>query len=99
MLKALQEDRRARVGAALERIFEYSWPGNIRELENVVERACALATGPLIDVCDLPDELRSRRSAVIASTGIRPLCDVERQYILEALRRNGGNKTHTAEQL
>jgi two-component system response regulator HydG len=85
--------------AALNRLLQYAWPGNIRELENVIERACALATGLLIDVADLPDALQTRPAFVAASPGVRPLHDVERDYILSVLHRNGGNKAQTAEQL
>ena len=85
--------------AALNCLLQYAWPGNIRELENAIERACALTTGLLIDVDDLPDALRTRPSVAAASPGVRPLYDVEREYILSVLRRNGGNKAHTAEQL
>lgn len=85
--------------AALNRLLQYAWPGNIRELENVIERACALATGLLIDVDDLPNTLRTCPSVVAASPGVRPLHDVEREYILTVLQRNGGNKAQTAEQL
>ena len=85
--------------AALNCLLQYPWPGNVRELENAIERACALATGLLIDVDDLPDTLRTCHSVVAASPGVRPLYDVEREYILSVLQRNGGNKLHTAEQL
>jgi DNA-binding NtrC family response regulator len=40
---------------SMELLCQYSWPGNIRELENVIERALALANGPEITVGDLPD--------------------------------------------
>ena len=43
---------------ALERLLDYVWPGNIRELEHAIERACAVATGLEIDVEDLPDAVR-----------------------------------------
>jgi two-component system response regulator HydG len=86
-------------GTALERILEYQWPGNIRELENAIESACALATGLLIDIEDLPEELHRRPAFASASAVTRPLRDVEREYILAALQRNGGNKAQTAEQL
>ncbi len=49
--------------AALEAMRSYRWPGNIRELRNVIERSMALATGNLIDVRDLPDMLRLGGSA------------------------------------
>jgi two-component system response regulator HydG len=85
--------------AALNCLLQYAWPGNVRELENAIERACALATGLLIDVDDLPNTLRTCPSVVGASPDVRPLYDVEREYILDVLQRNGGNKVHTAEQL
>jgi DNA-binding NtrC family response regulator len=84
---------------ALDRMLRYPWPGNVRELENAVERACALATGELIDVDDLPDEVRHHHALVITSEHVRPLRDIEREYILAALERNHGSRTLTAEQL
>jgi transcriptional regulator with PAS, ATPase and Fis domain len=84
---------------ALERMLRYPWPGNVRELENAVERACAFATGDLIDVDDLPDEVRHHHALVISSEHVRPLRDIEREYILAALERNHGSRTLTAEQL
>ena len=84
---------------ALEQLLRYPWPGNVRELENAVERACALATGDVIDVDDLPDEVRHHQTLVITSEQVRPLRDVEREYILAVLERNAGSKTVTAQQL
>jgi len=84
---------------ALEQILRYPWPGNIRELENAIERACALATGALVELADLPDEVREHQSLVIASEQVRPLREIEREYILAALQRNHGNRTLTAQQL
>ena len=85
--------------AALDAILRYEWPGNVRELENAIERACALATGNDVDVDDLPPELWSATRSAASPSEVRPLRDVERDYILEALKRNRGNKTKTAEQL
>jgi len=65
----------------------------------VIERACALAAGALIDVDDLPVELNQSHALAFASPKIRPLREMEREYILAALQRNGGNRTRTAEQL
>jgi transcriptional regulator with PAS, ATPase and Fis domain len=84
---------------ALEQILRYPWPGNIRELENAIERACALATGDVVDLAGLPDEVRNHHSLVIASEHVRPLREIEREYILAALERNQGNRTITAKQL
>ena len=102
LTKIAREMHRAISGytrAALERLLEYPWPGNIRELENVIERACALAVGVLIDIDDLPTELSHSYSLAFVSPDIRPLRDMEREYILAALQRNGGNRRRTAEQL
>jgi transcriptional regulator with PAS, ATPase and Fis domain len=84
---------------ALDLMVRYPWPGNVRELENAVERACALATGDLVDVDDLPDEVRYHHALVITSEHVRPLRDIEREYILAALEHNHGSRTLTAEQL
>ena len=74
--------------------------GNVRELENAVERACLLAMGNVIDVGDLPAEVRDHRTLTsITSEEVRRLCDVEREHILSVLERNHGNKTLTALQL
>jgi len=84
---------------ALEQILRYPWPGNIRELQNAIERACALATGDLVEITGLPDEVRHHQSLSIASEHVRPLREIEREYILAALERNHGNRTLTAQQL
>jgi transcriptional regulator with PAS, ATPase and Fis domain len=84
---------------ALDRMLRYPWPGNVRELENAVERACALAAAELIDVEDLPDDIRNHHALVITSEHVRPLREIEQEYILAALERNHGSRTLTAEQL
>jgi DNA-binding NtrC family response regulator len=53
--------------AALEAMFGYDWPGNIRELRNVIERAVMLAGGPVIQLTDLPESIRGRAVAPAAS--------------------------------
>jgi DNA-binding NtrC family response regulator len=81
----------------------YSWPGNVRELENAVERAVALARGSRIMPEDLPQRVRSsgEAAAAIARAQERGLTlrELERAYILETLRRTGGNKSRAAEVL
>lgn len=84
---------------ALDEMLRYQWPGNVRELENAVERACALATGELIDVDDLPDDVRQHHALVVRSEDVRPLRDIEQEYILAALERNRGSRILTAGQL
>jgi transcriptional regulator with PAS, ATPase and Fis domain len=85
--------------AALEQILRYPWPGNIRELENAIERACAVATGEVVELTGLPDEVRHHRPLVVAAEHVRPLREVERDYIEGVLERNHGNRTLTARQL
>jgi two-component system, NtrC family, response regulator HydG len=84
---------------ALRHVLRYSWPGNVRQLENAIEHACALAAGPLIEAADLPPEIRHHHSLAADPIGVRPLRDVEREYILAALERNAGNRSLTAQQL
>jgi two-component system response regulator HydG len=86
---------------AAEQLLRYGWPGNVRELENAMERAVALARGSRVEVEDLADDVRRQpfpRPEVDPGT-VRPLEEVEKEYILAVLALNGGNQTHTAEQL
>jgi DNA-binding NtrC family response regulator len=71
----------------------------VRELENAMERAVALARGERIDLSDLPEDIRCTLPAPAASGRVRPLEDVEREYILSALALNDGNQTRTAAEL
>jgi transcriptional regulator with GAF, ATPase, and Fis domain len=79
--------------ASLKRLENYDWPGNVRELEHVIERAVLLAEGEVLFV-DLPlgREERAAMSAgaVPASTKLRRLEEMERDYIGEVLRRTQG---------
>jgi transcriptional regulator with PAS, ATPase and Fis domain len=85
---------------AADQLLRYEWPGNVRELENAMERAVALARGNRVELEDLPEEIRQAFPRPVAAAGkIRPLDDVEKDYILAALKLNGGNQTRTAEQL
>jgi DNA-binding NtrC family response regulator len=83
-----------------DQLLRYRWPGNVRELANAMERSVALAQGRMIEVEDLPEEVRSAVPTPDAVTSeIRPLDDIERDYILAALDRNAGNQKQTAKQL
>jgi two-component system, NtrC family, response regulator HydG len=92
--------RRARLGEGVtERLLAYSFPGNVRELENLVEQAVALCTNGVISVDDiLPEEPR----AAGAGPG-RTLADIvdeaQRQAIEIALRGSDGNRERAAELL
>jgi transcriptional regulator with PAS, ATPase and Fis domain len=86
--------------AAADQLVRYNWPGNVRELENAVERAAVLCDGTHVDLGDLPEEVRFATAVTTPHEGaIRPLDEVERDYILSALKANGGNQARTAAQL
>lgn len=80
--------------AAQSLLASYSWPGNLRELNNVVKRATLLAQGELIGT----DELRLTMNPEVPSSTTAPLHDdaTERQRIADALRATGGNKSKAA---
>ena len=85
---------------AADQLLRYEWPGNVRELENAMERAVALARGSRVEAEDLPEEIRQALPKTVVPVGtVRPLEQIEKEYILAALALNGGNQTHTAEQL
>ncbi len=86
--------------SAAEQLLRYDWPGNVRELENAMERAVALAEGARVELDDLPEEVRQALPRLgIDKRVVRPLRDVEREYIVAALALNKGNQTRTAKEL
>ncbi|HEY0875523.1 MAG TPA: sigma 54-interacting transcriptional regulator [Vicinamibacterales bacterium] len=85
--------------AAAHQLLRYGWPGNVRELENAIERAVVLTRRSRIDVEDLPPEVGLAVPDVVASTDIRPLADVEREYIKSVLRAVDGNRSQAARKL
>jgi DNA-binding NtrC family response regulator len=85
---------------AADQLLRHEWPGNVRELENAMERAVALARGSRVELEDLPEEVRQAPQKSLIQVGaVRPLDEVQKEYILAALELNGGNQTRTAEQL
>jgi two-component system response regulator HydG len=96
----MKRDISALAPEAADQLLRYEWPGNVRELENAMERAVALARGNRVEREDLPEEVREAFPNPMTLGGpVRPLDDVEKEYILAALELNGGNQTHTAHQL
>ncbi|HEV3485333.1 MAG TPA: sigma 54-interacting transcriptional regulator, partial [Vicinamibacterales bacterium] len=85
--------------AAANQLLRYRWPGNVRELENAIERAVVLARGSRVDVEDLPPEIGLAVVEPDISDDVRPLADVEREYITAVLRAVGGNRTQAAAKL
>jgi two-component system response regulator PilR (NtrC family) len=92
---------------AMKHLMEYNYPGNVRELENIVERAVALGDGESLTVDILPDEVvrapTSRISTEVALDEGQDLDslleDYERRLIESALHQTGGNRTRAAEVL
>jgi DNA-binding NtrC family response regulator len=86
---------------AMEILVHYEYPGNIRELENLMERAVALCNGPMILPTHLPQELESVCFAVHRHSGDRfpTLEENELAYVRWVLKRVDGNKTRAAEML
>jgi transcriptional regulator with PAS, ATPase and Fis domain len=84
--------------------LQYRWPGNIRELENVLERIVVLAPRPEITLTDLPDFLRHEHASVdslnldLPPQGVS-LEAIEKELLLRALQKFKGNQTHAAKYL
>ncbi len=85
---------------ALARLCAYDWPGNIRELQNAIERAFALSSADTVTLADLPATVSvgaAHVSPAPAADGPVPsLADAERVAIARALRASQGNKNHAA---
>ncbi|MDD5169420.1 MAG: helix-turn-helix domain-containing protein, partial [Syntrophales bacterium] len=81
---------------ALKTLTAYSWPGNIRELENEVERAVALATTDMIMVDDLRDSIRNEQSGSLRIENASSLKETECNLILKTLETTGGNRSEAA---
>jgi DNA-binding NtrC family response regulator len=85
---------------ALEVLTNYYWPGNVRELQNIVERAAALATGPVLQASDIHMDAPRSKSSNSGHNNFLPegmtLEQWEDEMIREALRRANGNKSLAA---
>ena len=84
-----------------ERLLNYSWPGNIRELRNVIERAVALTRHEQLVVEDIPEKIRNFQSRQFLIDGtdpaeLLPMEDIERRYILHVLDSVANNKSTAA---
>jgi DNA-binding NtrC family response regulator len=92
---------------ALRALVGYAWPGNVRQLENAVARAVALAQGPRIGLEDLPSELKQVTGGTLPTESLakmpyREAVDsardaVSREYLVALMQEFSGNVTHAAE--
>jgi DNA-binding NtrC family response regulator len=107
-------DLRGLSAEALRALEAYSWPGNVRQLRNVIEHIAALSPGPDVMLADLPEAIRSATSRPPAAQGVTKLAlfdakpaetlaksnaEAEKMRILEALRKHGNNRVRAAAEL
>ena len=76
----------------------YHWPGNLRQMKNIVKRATLLAQGSFITLLELGTELLETSTVCSASMALRNE-ETEKEHILEALRQTGNNKSKAAQLL
>jgi two-component system response regulator AtoC len=94
---------------AMRRLMAYQWPGNVRQLENAIERAVAFTAGrSQIDVTDLPIEIQHAQEPALPAAVALPedgvdldafIAGIERDLIQRSLERTGGNKGRAAKLL
>jgi two-component system response regulator HydG len=95
-------DRKEDIPLLMDAIMRYSWPGNIRELENVVERSVILTRDDYVLFPDLPEPVRGASGETYQREmreGIRPgmtIKEMERELIIKTLEDNDGNRTRSS---
>lgn len=107
LLALMNEQQRVITGApaalapdALERLLNHVWPGNVREMRNVLERALILGRGqPVIGLEHLPGEFRNRPGPGDRRHTPMTLDELERAHIERTLKHHGGNRTRAAQEL
>lgn len=104
-LKKHAGDRKRISNKAIEALKDYPWKGNVRELENIIERVILLTDNELIDADNLPEEIRLASLAeatTMPSGGVnleKLINDIEKDYLLKALEKTNGVKTDAAKLL
>jgi two-component system response regulator HydG len=98
MERVVRQSGRARTlsDAAMKVMLAYDWPGNVRELENCVERACALSSGPILQLVDMPSSLTGGNGHALSNGDgpgkILPMSEVEKKTILNTILQLNGDK-------
>jgi DNA-binding NtrC family response regulator len=83
----------------MELFMNFKWPGNVRQLRNVVERAVVMAKGGKITLKELPDELQSVAMFSCSNSRAKTLRELETQAVKDALKESGENKSKAAKML
>ena len=83
---------------AMDLLLKHDWPGNIRELENCLERSWALSSGPVLQASDLPSDLRTGRGSLrmTGDSKVVPMAELEKQAILATIEQVKGDKLMAA---
>ncbi|MFN4131856.1 MAG: sigma-54-dependent transcriptional regulator [Caldimicrobium sp.] len=85
---------------ALLSLINYSWPGNIRELKNIIERASILAQGPYITLAEIPERIKGSKTIEEKTKTLKEAIEeFEKNYLLNTLREFSYNKEKVAEAL
>lgn len=89
---------------AMEVLIRYNWPGNIRELKNIIERMIVLSSGDMLTMDQIPDDLRGGDAIkpggqASVPEGVSRISDAEKEMIRRALSENKGNKSVAAGKL
>ncbi|MGD2081119.1 MAG: sigma-54 dependent transcriptional regulator [Nitrospirota bacterium] len=97
----MKKDVREVSPSVMELLMNYDFPGNVRELENIIERGVALSNGPAIELAHLPEDLKALNVRTFRRKDERlpTLEEQEIAYIRWVLKETGGNKTQAAQML
>lgn len=92
-----REGKEINISNEVIRVFQkYHWPGNVRQLRNVIERSIVMTKGNSLDLIDLPEEfhiLDCNEGNTVESNGVKTIKELEKDAIIEALRKCRGNKS------
>ncbi|MBI5408102.1 MAG: sigma-54-dependent Fis family transcriptional regulator [Nitrospirae bacterium] len=91
----------ASVSPEVMKVFlQYDWPGNLRELENVIERAVVLAKREVIGIKDIPGEIKKGiKTGTLNGDALKPLKEMELETVIKAVNMFNGNKSRAAQAL
>ena len=85
---------------AITALFDYDYPGNVRELKNILERLVGLASTEVISIDSLPEHVAKQQGKMIATVSLAEVsAEAEKVHIMKTLKSAKGNKTRTAELL